>query len=90
MTFLVGVLSILMGLVAEMLVRTYFELQGARAYLVRELIIPSASSVSKRLRQEADVRAWRALSAPAISAIVSAMAELIRHRGPDGNGLSRR
>lgn len=36
--FLVGVISILLGLVAEMLVRTYYESQGARAYLVRELI----------------------------------------------------
>jgi glycosyltransferase involved in cell wall biosynthesis len=38
MTFLVGILSILMGLVAEMLVRTYFESQGRSAYLVREFI----------------------------------------------------
>jgi glycosyltransferase involved in cell wall biosynthesis len=38
MTFLVGVLSILMGLVAEMLVRTYFESQGRSPYLVRELV----------------------------------------------------
>jgi dolichol-phosphate mannosyltransferase len=36
--FLVGMMSILMGLVAEMMVRTYYESQGARAYLVRELI----------------------------------------------------
>lgn len=36
--FLVGMISILLGLVAEMLVRTYYESQGARAYLVRELI----------------------------------------------------
>ena len=36
--FLVGLISILLGLVAEMLVRTYYESQGARAYLVRELI----------------------------------------------------
>jgi glycosyltransferase involved in cell wall biosynthesis len=38
MTFLVGILSILMGLVAEMLVRTYFESQGRSAYLVRAFI----------------------------------------------------
>ena len=37
MTFLVGFMSILMGLLAEMLVRTYFESQGRAAYLVREL-----------------------------------------------------
>jgi glycosyltransferase involved in cell wall biosynthesis len=36
--FLVGVMSILLGLVAEMMVRTYYESQGARAYLVKELI----------------------------------------------------
>jgi glycosyltransferase involved in cell wall biosynthesis len=36
--FLVGIISILLGLVAEMLVRTYYESQGARAYLIRELI----------------------------------------------------
>jgi glycosyltransferase involved in cell wall biosynthesis len=38
MTFLVGVLSILMGLLAEILVRTYFESQGRTAYSVRELV----------------------------------------------------
>jgi len=38
MTFLVGILSILMGLLAEMLSRTYFESQGRSAYLVRELV----------------------------------------------------
>ncbi|KJS15109.1 MAG: glycosyl transferase [Hoeflea sp. BRH_c9] len=36
--FLVGVLSLLMGLLAEMLVRTYFESQGRRSYSVRETI----------------------------------------------------
>ena len=40
--FLVGVMSILLGLVAEMMVRTYYESQGARAYLVRELVNFSA------------------------------------------------
>ena len=38
MTFLVGVMSILMGLLAEMLVRTYFESQQRPAYAVRDLI----------------------------------------------------
>jgi glycosyltransferase involved in cell wall biosynthesis len=38
MAFLVGVLSILLGLLAEMLVRTYFESQGRSAYLVREFV----------------------------------------------------
>jgi dolichol-phosphate mannosyltransferase len=37
MTFLVGIMSILMGLLAEVLVRTYFETQHRRAYVVREL-----------------------------------------------------
>ena len=38
MTFLVGIVSVLMGLLAEMMVRTYFESQGRSAYLVRDLI----------------------------------------------------
>lgn len=38
MTFLVGCMSILMGLLAEMVVRTYFESQGQASYKVRELI----------------------------------------------------
>lgn len=37
MTFLVGVLSILMGLLAEIMVRTYFESQNRPHYLVRNL-----------------------------------------------------
>jgi hypothetical protein len=37
MTFLVGALSILMGLLAEIMVRTYFEAQNRRHYLVRKL-----------------------------------------------------
>ena len=35
MTFLVGILSILIGLLAEIMVRTYFESQSRRHYLVR-------------------------------------------------------
>jgi glycosyltransferase involved in cell wall biosynthesis len=38
LTFLVGFISILLGLLAEMLVRIYFESQGRAAYLVREQI----------------------------------------------------
>jgi glycosyltransferase involved in cell wall biosynthesis len=38
LTFLVGFMSLLMGLLAEMLVRTYFESQGRASYHVRELI----------------------------------------------------
>jgi dolichol-phosphate mannosyltransferase len=36
LTFLVGFISILLGLLAEMLVRVYFESQGRAPYLVRE------------------------------------------------------
>ncbi|WP_404385126.1 glycosyltransferase family 2 protein [Caenispirillum salinarum] len=36
MTFLIGIMSILLGLLAEMLVRTYFESQNRTSYLVRE------------------------------------------------------
>ena len=38
MTLLVGVMSILMGLLAEMLVRTYFESQGRPPYSVRDTL----------------------------------------------------
>ena len=38
MTFLVGVVSILMGLLAEILIRTYFESQQRATYAVRELV----------------------------------------------------
>jgi glycosyltransferase involved in cell wall biosynthesis len=38
LTFLVGFMSLLMGLLAEMLVRTYFESQGRASYHIRELI----------------------------------------------------
>jgi dolichol-phosphate mannosyltransferase len=43
MTFMIGILSVLMGLLAEMLVRTYFESQGRSAYDVRNLINFEAS-----------------------------------------------
>jgi dolichol-phosphate mannosyltransferase len=38
MLFLMGCTSVLMGLMAEMLMRTYFESQGRRSYRVRDLI----------------------------------------------------
>jgi dolichol-phosphate mannosyltransferase len=38
MTFLVGFMSVLMGLLAEMLSRTYFESQAKPPYTVRELV----------------------------------------------------
>jgi dolichol-phosphate mannosyltransferase len=36
--FLIGMMSILVGLLAEIIVRTYFESQGRRPYHVRRLI----------------------------------------------------
>jgi dolichol-phosphate mannosyltransferase len=36
--FLIGTISILMGLLAEMIVRTYFEAQGRPVYTVRESV----------------------------------------------------
>ncbi|MGB8839452.1 MAG: glycosyltransferase family 2 protein [Aliidongia sp.] len=38
MAFLVGVMSLLMGLLAEMLVRVYFESQNRAPYLVKDLV----------------------------------------------------
>ena len=38
MLFLIGCMSILMGLLAEMVMRTYFESQSRRPYLIRESI----------------------------------------------------
>ncbi len=38
LTFLTGVLSILMGLIAEIITRTYYESQGKQVYLVRDTI----------------------------------------------------
>ena len=38
MTFLVGVISIFMGLLAEIMVRTYFESQGRSAYSIKNFI----------------------------------------------------
>lgn len=38
MTFLVGVMSILMGLLAEMLVRTYFDAQNRSSYVIRTMV----------------------------------------------------
>jgi glycosyltransferase involved in cell wall biosynthesis len=40
MFFILGFQSILMGLIAEMLVRTYHEAQGKKTYTVREIIQP--------------------------------------------------
>ena len=87
--FLVGMMSILMGLVAEMMVRTYYELQGARAYLVRELINFSRGPVEIRLRARSMCGIagfWGAGD----QTIVTAMTDALAHRGPDGLRLPHR
>jgi len=38
MSIMIGVISIGLGLVAEIMVRTYFESQGKSTYYIRELI----------------------------------------------------
>lgn len=43
-TFLIGFLSIFMGLLAEMILRTYFESQGRRPYAIREVIKSTAEA----------------------------------------------
>jgi dolichol-phosphate mannosyltransferase len=48
MGFLVGVMSLLMGLLAEMLVRIYFEAQDRRPYLVRDLTNFAAAAEAER------------------------------------------
>ena len=44
MSVMMGVMSILIGLVAEIVVRTYFESQGKQIYHTRELINLDASA----------------------------------------------
>lgn len=58
MCAMMGVLSILMGLVAEILVRTYFESQQRTSYTVRELINVDSSDdgIERDLLPTADVR----------------------------------
>jgi hypothetical protein len=38
MTFITGFMCVLMGLLSEMVMRTYYESQGKQVYLVRETI----------------------------------------------------
>jgi len=38
MSFILGFISILLGLIAELLMRTYYESQNKRTYEVREVI----------------------------------------------------
>jgi glycosyltransferase involved in cell wall biosynthesis len=40
--FILGVQFILMGLVAELVIRTYFESQGKKPYIVRKVLTPSS------------------------------------------------
>jgi glycosyltransferase involved in cell wall biosynthesis len=50
--FLAGILSILMGLLAEMVMRTYYESQGKSAYLLREVVEAAGGhSLSQRSEQ---------------------------------------
>jgi len=41
MMFLLGFIAILMGLIAELLMRTYFESQKKKTYTVREVVEPT-------------------------------------------------
>jgi hypothetical protein len=38
LAFITGVMSILMGLIAEIIMRTYYESQGKQIYLVRDTV----------------------------------------------------
>jgi len=40
MTFLVGIMGLLMGLLAEVLVRTYFESQDRKSYVIARITPP--------------------------------------------------
>ncbi len=46
MSMMSGIISLLMGLLAEMLARTYFESQGRRSYVVRDVISKNLSETS--------------------------------------------
>jgi hypothetical protein len=47
MLTLVGVLSLLMGLLAELVIRTYYESQGKRPYLIAEELNPPAQQLPR-------------------------------------------
>ena len=38
LAFITGVMSILMGLIAEIIMRTYYESQGKQVYLVKDTV----------------------------------------------------
>jgi len=46
MSFILGFMSILLGLIAELLMRTYYESQNKRTYEIRE-VIKAAREVAK-------------------------------------------
>ncbi len=50
--FILGVQFILMGLVAELLIRTYFESQGKAPYIIRQIISGDKQSVPSSLNDE--------------------------------------
>jgi len=50
MLFLVGFLSLLMGLLAELVIRTYYESQGKRPYLIAEVLHGHPGEESPRAR----------------------------------------
>ena len=78
MTFLVGVISILMGLLAEILVRIYFETQQRPAYSVRSII----NSAVRRLMCGIAGFVGRGDRDDLI-----AMTRALAHRGPDEDGF---
>jgi len=55
MCFITGTMSVLMGLLAEIIVRTYFESQGKRTYIVRERINLDGPASASKWRER---RSW--------------------------------
>jgi hypothetical protein len=47
MSFILGFMSILLGLIAELLMRTYYESQNKRTYDVREIIAPDSAKTAR-------------------------------------------
>lgn len=50
LTFMTGMMSILMGLLAELITRTYFESQGKPIYLVKNTLNVESTTTEERLR----------------------------------------
>ena len=51
LAFITGVMSILMGLIAEIIMRTYYESQGKQVYLVKDTINLSGDTLDVRHRR---------------------------------------